>query len=413
MKKIKLYVVLISTSILLGACGKNEPLPIVEPPAEVEKALEIEWATRMNFDKQIGNLANGVSYNDWFIYSGDFNEPPTIMAFNKDSGDKDWEYIHQGVVKDAIDVSYIYQNVYLGMTSNGLIGFDLDTKTNIWEINFIELDLTRGVSFTEYENKIFFRSVYNLNEFGQTTRFFELNPFTGELSVIYETSKGLINPPVFYVNENSNVNVIFNEYPWENETASESVQNLICIDLQNLTEVWRVDSLSQFFASNVGENAVIYDNRIVITGGDWHMYAFDIENGDLIWKTSISDDSPFAIFSETNHLLHDGKLYVNENGENVTCLNPETGAIIWNNPKGGANCADNMIYYEKENLLVFASWGYGSVMALDALTGETIHREHRYDNSSYNNDVIYDDERDIFFTATFKHVVGFTLQRPE
>ena len=57
----------------------------------------------------------------------------------------------------------------------------------------------------------------------------------------------------------------------------------------------------------------------------------------------------------------------------------------------------------------FCSWGYGSIMVLDALTGKTLHREHRYDNSSYNADVVYDAELDMFFSSTYKHAVGFKV----
>jgi hypothetical protein len=51
-------------------------------------------------------------------------------------------------------------------------------------------------------------------------------------------------------------------------------------------------------------------------------------------------------------------------------------------------------------------------MVLDALTGETLHREHRYDNSQFNNDVVYDVDRDMFFTSTYKHALGFKVKRP-
>lgn len=401
-------------SFLFGACEKKKSPSIMEPSTDVEKILEIEWATRMNFEKQIGNLANGVSYEDWYIYSGDFADPPTIMAFNKDNGDKEWEYIHQGVVKDAIDVSYIYQNIYLGLTTNGLIGFDLDTKTNIWEIDFLSLGMERGFNFFQFENYIYFNSVSYLNTIVQEVNLYRLNPATGDLLSVYSNNQTSIGPvALFHDSITNNQNIIFNEYPNVGMSPPVTTQNITRFNISTGDTLWTTRNFTNNFASNGIHPPVIYDNRIVITGGDWHMYAFDIENGDLLWKTSISDDSPFSIFTTTNHLLHEGRLYVNENGENVTCLDPETGAIIWNNPKGGANCTDNMFYYEKEDLLVFTSWGYGSIMALDALTGETIHREHRYDNSSYNNDVIYDVERDKFFTATFKHVVGFTLKRPE
>lgn len=141
------------------------------------------------------------------------------------------------------------------------------------------------------------------------------------------------------------------------------------------------------------------------------MFGFDILTGEQLWKTEINPDNPFAIFNKTNHLIHEDRLYVNEGGFYVTCLNPETGDIIWNNEMGGPNSTDNMLYYEKEDLIVFTSWGYGSVMVLDALTGETLHKEKGYDDDTYNNDVVYDEEADIFCTTNYKHAVGFKVKR--
>jgi outer membrane protein assembly factor BamB len=105
------------------------------------------------------------------------------------------------------------------------------------------------------------------------------------------------------------------------------------------------------------------------------------------------------------------RLYVNEAGFFVTCLDPVTGRIIWNNTTAGPNSTNNMLYYEKEDLLVFTSWGYGSVMVLDALTGQTLHKEEGYNNDTYNNDVVFDQERDVFCTSTFNHAVGFKVKR--
>ena len=52
-------------------------------------------------------------------------------------------------------------------------------------------------------------------------------------------------------------------------------------------------------------------------------------------------------------------------------------------------------------------------MVLDALTGETLWREHRYDDSSYNSDIVYDKERDMFYTSTYDHAIGFKINRPK
>lgn len=412
MKPLKMTLVMILfTSLFFGACENNT---IVEPPIEGEEeesAFDMLWATRMNAETEIVNLNNSKQYEEWLLYSGDLDEPPTIMAFNKDTGEKDWEYIHEGIVNDEIDVSTVFDNIYVGMCNSGIVGINLNTQTSMWEIDFKSLNITRGVKFDLYDGFLYFRSVWSVNTPVENTRLYKLNPHTGEINVTYQTSKGLISPPVFNQKE-SDICVIINGYPFENELPQESVQNLIKVDLESGKELWRTQVTSQF-ASNVGLPSVIYDNRIVITGGHNSIFGYDVYTGELLWEYEDPNSLGFAQWADTNHLIHEDRLYVNENAEEVTCLNPETGALIWNNPMGGANCTDNMIYYEKEDLLVFTSWGYGSVMVLDALSGKTVHRERKFDNSQYNNDVVYDEGRDMFFTTSFKHAIGFKVKRPE
>jgi outer membrane protein assembly factor BamB len=404
------YTLIIFISLTFWACRQSDTISPDPTIVDQDTIFELAWATRMDYEKEIVGTDNTQQYKDWLLVGGDIGFPPTVLAFDKDTGEKEWEYIHEGAVKDEIDVSYVFNNIYVGMCSGGIVGIDLDTKVALWEIDLKAMNMTRGVKFDVFNNSLYFRTVWGLGSPVQNTKFFKLSPSTGELEVVYQTSNGLINPPAFYTGNDSETNIIFNEYPWENDLPEESIQNLICIVYDSGQEIWRMDSITERFMSNVGQNAVIYDNRIVITGGDWSIYAFDVQTGARLWRYEF--DYPWAIWANTNHLIHENRLYVNNGQEDVTCLNPETGELIWNNPKGGPNCTDNMVYYEKEDLLVFTSWGYGSVMILDALTGETLHREHRFDNSSYNNDVVYDEERDMFFTSTYKHAIGFRVRRP-
>ncbi len=129
----------------------------------------------------------------------------------------------------------------------------------------------------------------------------------------------------------------------------------------------------------------------------------------FLWRTQVPGYTKFAIWNNTNHLLVNDKLFVNDVGTNSLCLDPETGAIIWHENYYSSNCTDNMLYYEKEDYLVFTSWGKGSVIVLDALTGQLIHRENGYENSVFNNDIVYDEERDMFFTTTYKHAIAFKI----
>lgn len=63
-------------------------------------------------------------------------------------------------------------------------------------------------------------------------------------------------------------------------------------------------------------------------------------------------------------------------------------------------------------MLVFTSWGKGSVLVIDAKSGNLIHKEGTYENSVFYNDVVYDPKSDMFFTSTFKHAIGFKINKP-
>jgi outer membrane protein assembly factor BamB len=369
------------------------------------------WATRMDYEKEIVSTDLTQHYKDWLLVGGDLGFPPTIMAFNKDTGAKDWEYIHEGAVHTDINVSYVFDHIYVGMSSDGIVGIDLDTQTALWEIDIHAMNMTAGYQFDEFENHLYFQAVWDLRGPNRTNKFIKLEPHTGNYETVYQTQNGVLNPPAFHVSEEFGVRIIFNEYPFSNGAPPpENVQNIICIDYETGEEIWRNDSITEFYRSNMLYNAVIYDNRIVITGGDWSIYAFDVLTGEQLWRYEF--DYPWAVWTKTNHIIHKDRLYVNNSQFDLTCLNPETGELIWNNTDS-PNCTRNMVYYEKEDFLVFTSWGYGSVLIVDALTGKTIHRERKYENSQYNNDVVYDAERDMFFTSSYKHAFGFRVHAPD
>lgn len=387
-------------------CQKTDSLP-----PKILPAFELQWASRIDYEKEVVGTDNTQHYKDWMLVGGDIGYPPTVMAFNKETGAKDWEYIHQGEITDEIDVCRLYGDLLVAMCSSGVFALDLETREVLWELDLYANNMTRAYEMIPFEGKLYLSLTKYLNTPLQESQIIALDPNTGAYDVAYASTEGTHSPVAFWTDPNSDRQLmLFNNYPNNGDPPEQTTQNVLAVDVSTGEVVWRVNEFTDFFSSNVLHPPIIY-NKLVITGGDSSIYAFDIETGTLQWRFEM--DYPWSIWNTTNHLIYNDRLYVNNGQEDVTCLNPLTGELIWNNPKGGANCTDNMVYYEKEDLLVFTSWGYGSVMILDALTGETVHREHRYDNSSYNNDVVYDAERDLFFTSTYKHAVAFKVRMPE
>ena len=412
--KIMISILTIFFTGLFGSCGDNSMSESFEEEIPV---FELIWATELKPGDDIISTDFTQHYKDWVLVGGDLGLPPTIMAYNKKTGKKDWEYVHGGAVNNEIKISAIYENIYIGICKHGIVAIDLDKRESLWELDYYPPDYYIENSNTIYNGYLYLNiQIGGAGLYAKSAAFIKVNIKTGEHEKIYEVKKQgenltCFSPPVIWTDPESNRELmIFNEYPNAQKVPEEDEQNIVAMDLETKEIVWKTEKFTENFYSNGLHPPVLYKD-IVITGGDWSIYAFDTKTGKQLWRYAF--DYPWGIWNTTNHLIYKDKLYVNNSQHDVTCLNPQTGEIIWNNRRGGANCTDNMVYYKKEDYLVFTSWGYGSVMILDALTGKTIHKEHRYDDSSYNNDVVYDKDLDMFYTSTYKHVVGFKIHSPK
>ena len=420
MKTIKLSLFILIAS-LFGACEQADTLDLVDPSEaigeqeEPPSPLEMQWVTRMDYEKEIVNLAQGTIYKNWYLRSGDLNEPPTVMAFNKINGDKDWE-----IVIDELDGSEIKQmhqvdDLLICSNSYHVFAIELSSKEFLWNVRLKDQGTRIGRTTIASNGMLYVKADFSFGSPGQVLHLYEFDPYTGENQMVYSKppdSTGIYScsPPAIWHDPDLGKDIlIFNLFPDSFAPPEEGSQYVVGVDPDDrYTELFTIPVVDKF-SSNGGHPPIIYNNT-VITGGWDNMYCFDLITHEKKWETSFG--YPWSIWNKTNHLLYDDRLYVNNSQFDVTCLNPETGTKIWHNTEDAPNCTDNMVYYEQQNLLVFTSWGLGSVMFLDGLTGRLVHRERKYDNSVFNNDVVYDEELDMFFTSTYKHAMGFKIKRP-
>ncbi len=399
------------------SCGETSgPLPpVIEPPEAVE-VFETQWETSLNATKEIVGSDFTQFYGDWVLVTGDIDDPFTLMAFNSVTGNKDWTYFNAGMVIDEILTSQVYENLYIAITNKGMVAVNLDSQILEWEIPFHDLKYESNNGNVVHNGYLYHNfSVGGVGLSSEAAAIVRINLGSGTYEELWRENndnKGLKSnsPPIIYTSDNGHEIMIFNHRPNAGISPPEVKQEMVSYDITEGQELWRID-VTDTYASNGLHPPIIYDN-IVITGGDWSMYGFDIQTGEQLWKTSMPGYTQWGIWTKTNHLLKDDRLYVNEGGHQLHCLNPLDGSFIWQNLEDAPNCTDNMIYYEKEDYLVYTSWGLGSIMIVDALTGELIHRE-RSEDSTYNNDPVYDPETDMFFTSTYKNAVGFKVNRPE
>jgi outer membrane protein assembly factor BamB len=298
-KMITIYILLF---LCLFSCGDQtiDPLPL---PVEEENVVDLKWATKMDQEKSILNLANGVVYDNWYIRSGSEEDPVRFMAFNTTTGDKEWEVTFEQFDGDEIIRMFLVDYAIIGINRRHVIAFDVRDQTIMWSKRLSGLD---PASSAVSNNKYYLEVYENFDPFGgYNAILFEFDVFTGEsleLVKYYPDSIGTksISPPA----TDNNQIIYFNLAENAEALPQLGIQSLVAYDKQTGRELWRT-RVTDVFASNSLHPPVIYDNRIVITGGSNSMYGFDILTGEQLWKTVIDPDSPLASFINTNHLIHD------------------------------------------------------------------------------------------------------------
>ena len=409
--------ILILVMLVFGGCVKDQP-PVPDPTDNPKDTIfELVWETRIDTANSVIGSDYVQLWNDWFICTGDISEPLTLYGFDKHTGKKDWTYVHQGELRYKIIYNKLIGDIYIGMTNDGIFGFDLNTKTVIWEINLSNMNISRGWNMTTRGDYIYLPcDLYRGNIIHSVSKILRVKYDTGEYETVFEkkSADSLMNgfsSPVFWTNPDTGHDIMFfNNGNWNYQLPPQKIdQDMIAVDVVTKEVIWKNAAFSSV-ATNRSIPPVTYQDN-VITGGDWSIYSFDARTGELRWKREFADLKPFGLWNTTQHLVEANRIYVNEVAHNIWCLDVETGAVIWHNNNDAPNCTPTMTYYQ--DMLVYTSWGYGSIMVLDAFTGKQIHRERSHNGSTFNTDVIYDPQTDMFFTTDYHYAYGFRIRKPK
>lgn len=399
-------------AMLTASCGEY----CVPDPPKTE-IFELVWESRTDPNRSIIGCDYQQLFEEYFICTGDIEDPPTLKYFDKSNGEKTWEYVHQGSLDSKIVYNKLKESIYIGITNDGVFGFDLQEKKMIWEINLSDMNMRFGWGMTIRNDHIYMPVSWMQGQINiEKERILKIHYLSGEMETFFEleSKDSLMNAfsaPVFWNDPETGRDIMyFNNQNWNyNLSPQQTSQDMYAVDIESGNVIWCNAEFSSV-ASNGAIPPVLYNNNI-ITGGDWSIYSFDAITGNLNWKSEFIKHKPFPIWSNTKHLISENRIYVNNGDFDIRCLNAETGDVIWHNIEDAPNCSPTMIYYE--DMLVYTSWAYGSIMVLDAFTGEKIHQELSHNNSTFNTDVIYDPEIDMFFTTDYLFAYGFKINKPE
>ncbi|MEO0474029.1 MAG: PQQ-binding-like beta-propeller repeat protein, partial [Bacteroidota bacterium] len=124
------------------------------------------------------------------------------------------------------------------------------------------------------------------------------------------------------INEAATDGVLFHKPVIHDQKIYAIVGNTVyCHDLANGQPIW-----SQEINGNLSVSGIlIYQNRLVVNGGDDALVALDVQNGQVLWRGEGSGTSSFLPGRELN-----GVLYFSGGGSGkIHAVDLETGQTIW------------------------------------------------------------------------------------
>lgn len=400
----------------LVACDKEEPTPT--PPFEYPKTFEKIWSTRI-YEAPLENVGsdNAYIYKDWYIVTGGHgsNFDPSLYAYDTRTGVLAWKWKQSGKYLDPGYNLVGKDNILILSDLRGILAFDIETQQLLWEHIHSEPIKYLGIVGQLPINGDYVYKNLSFGDFYGPACMVRYHLKTGIEERLYtfpiesDGKSPNLSPPAFWINPitTDTLMILVNSRERVDLPPEKSPTNLVAYNLTKRKIEWTLEEFTPW-GTNTLYPPSIYNNTVMIAG-DWSIYGVDVLTRTVKWRTQFPNLPWVGNFVTTKHLVVGERVFVNSGLFSVACLSAENGSIIWHNKNAAANCSPNMLY--NDDMLIIGSFGDGSVVIMDGLTGSVIHKERG--QRTYYTDVLYDKVTDMYFVQDFAQAVGFKINKPK
>ncbi len=412
----KILILLIILTCLCACSKKNTLTPLDVPSIDTTKVFDQKRQTNIDSNGTV-SAGNNLIYQNLLITSGDIDKPSSLFAWDINTGSKVWE-LKLSNFRFVVNMQ-IKSNILLVNTLREVLALDLDTRQVLWSENLSNqgFNADNGMTITDHDVYFVWNTYKDWNRPFGSVAIFKYDIRSGFKEKIFgfgldeEGWEPSVSEVCFWQDPVSKDSILLVNKDGSNSHTSPQEQptDFYAINIRTKKVLWHQKKYC-LIATNQIYAPVVYGDDVIVAG-DWSIYSFDIPTGKLNWRTQFPNLGNFGSFNNTQHLLVGERLFVNPDAFDVMCLNAKTGAVLWHNTTDAPNCTQLMHYYK--DMLVYTSWGLGSVMVLDALTGHKIHKQKPPDKSTFYANITYDPVTDMFFTQTYYSVYGFKINKPK
>lgn len=385
---------LLSTSFLLVfaifsiACCSKEPIPPNNPTpclfdCDDLSKLEVVWSKPINGnDNNYSNLQPFV-YNSSIIFGatseGSNNE--TIYSFDVNTGDYIWkwnDYFSSASAFNLTSKIEVYNN--LGVISNNYRDYviSLETGSTVWRY-----ETPAGVSSMPrgslIGNWIFHpqdvEGAPGTDSIAHMARTSIDNPNWEIIYTLRRDSTGCdvnFEPPSLAIATNGDSLLLFQRRSY-NFVSGGDRQDLIAFNLKTKSVIWKIDNIAKPYTSSV--HPILIKGNIAVFFGGHTVFGINIVNGSIIWTYTGANPELNSLL-DASCLIEGDRLYVKTEGDQMYCLNVNTGVRAWVQIIEWSGQHSNLIY--NNGKIYFTV--YEKLYCINAFNGAVIFR-YRSPNS--------------------------------
>jgi outer membrane protein assembly factor BamB len=386
---------------MLG-CKKNLQSNIANSP-------EILWKVPLSKGEETLSI-DPIIYKNLVIYSANDStiRKSKLIAFNKETGKREWEWINRNELSGRIrgSDSYLYNNILvlpiLGKPYQ-VVGLNLDNGTQVWHHMSPEAVGWQLVGAGKWVFHI--RSNFDRMK----DEIFAADVHTGNWQSVYTASNG--NAPTYIQGMHTSQTTDGKKY--------------LTFLVAKYSDFQFSETKSTIFRYSIDSNKMVYEKGLDSLPKTSKPFLEAVAFGKL-WLR----DNPVRVLDESNAAKHSelfcpptagttaGKIALAGTNllmttvNKLVCFDARTGTFLWQEAGNTSGSASRILYYNK--VIYYTSGGTGHFHALDATTGQSIYNEKSPDEKpngqgTFDSAITLDTVNKRIYTASYLSAICYKM----
>jgi outer membrane protein assembly factor BamB len=359
-------VLVLLIAFLLGCSEK-------EQPNNLNLNLTTEWKTSLLNGLESFSFSP-VLYNDLVIFGSQYArldrlERPMILAFNKKSGARVWEWkdarSDADHMADGEHQRYSYQNVLVLASGPRVYAINMENGKTLWHTWANNQSGTSNV--VGYKNSIY-HVRFNLNS--EKAELVKADINTGDWQPVFSAQKtgwfASISKPLVHIDKKEKAFLYF--CTTFGDAGYRTIEkHIVKYDVEQDKVVF--DKILPYQGMGGAYGTVALDDKYLYIGGSDLFFSIDLISGKEVRHYAL----PKTAYPNApgQCLVHGNKIYAGTSTPKMICYEVETGNILWQGDDNiSTSAASSLILFE--DVLYYISASDGKLHGIDANTGKHV-----------------------------------------